>query len=548
MFILNGILKASDTDSPYLITYHNDIIEGNGSFEKLTGYNMDELIGNSIERVAEVLEIYEENKCNWVKLKTKNNELKQIEISKIELPKEEIIYFFKEINNYKDKVDKDKLNRLTDIIKDVSQGLVFLDSNNNITFLNKKAKEFYNNFKSISESGEYSDSIYYEGKLKQQRDNFLNLIDNLQLPIWRLSYPCYKVIGYNKTASEYLVKTGITPEDILKEHLLVIDDIKDTGKAVFIKNSEIVKGNKTYYENIIYNPILNEEGEIEEIILVLVDVTPEIAQKKELEKILIMQKDFFSFISHEFRTPLTVITSAIQLIKAICKNELSPTSIKYINKINKSALQQLRLVNNLLDITKADSGYLKLNRTNLDIVSVTKVISESVNLFAEKKGIKLSFSSDFNEKIIALDDEKYERILLNLLSNAIKFTESGKRIYINIYQKKDRIVLEVRDEGVGIAKDKQKIIFDRFGQADNKLTRNSEGTGIGLCLVKLLVNALGGDINVISKEGEGSRFIVSLPDIQTEEQNVDVGNLMENRLVETMNVEFSNIYFEESAG
>ena len=140
------------------------------------------------------------------------------------------------------------------------------------------------------------------------------------------------------------------------------------------------------------------------------------------------------------------------------------------------------------------------------------------------------------------------RILLNLLSNAIKFTESGKRIYINIYQKKDRIVLEVRDEGVGIAKDKQKIIFDRFGQADNKLTRNSEGTGIGLCLVKLLVNALGGDINVISKEGEGSRFIVSLPDIQTEEQNVDVGNLMENRLVETMNVEFSNIYFEESAG
>lgn len=69
-----------------------------------------------------------------------------------------------------------------------------------------------------------------------------------------------------------------------------------------------------------------------------------------------------------------------------------------------------------------------------------------------------------------------------------------------------------------------------------------------MCLVKLLVNALGGDINVISKEGEGSRFIVSLPDIQTEEQNVDVGNLMENRLVETMNVEFSNIYFEESAG
>ncbi|MNP12207.1 Sensor histidine kinase YycG [compost metagenome] len=317
---------------------------------------------------------------------------------------------------------------------------------------------------------------------------------------------------------------------------------------MFIKNSEIVKGNKTYYENIIYNPILNEEGEIEEIILVLVDVTPEIAQKKELEKILIMQKDFFSFISHEFRTPLTVITSAIQLIKAICKNELSPTSIKYINKINKSALQQLRLVNNLLDITKADSGYLKLNRTNLDIVSVTKVISESVNLFAEKKGIKLSFLSDFNEKIIALDDEKYERILLNLLSNAIKFTEAGKNIYLNIYQKEDKVVLEVRDEGVGIAKDKQKIIFDRFGQADNKLTRNSEGTGIGLCLVKLLVNALGGDINVISKEGEGSRFIVSLPDIQTEEQNVDVGNLMENRLVETMNVEFSNIYFEESAG
>lgn len=120
MFILNGILKASNTNSPYLITYHNNIIGGNGFFEKLTGYNMDELIGNNIERVAEVLEIYEEYGCNEVKLKTKNNELKQIEISKIELPKEEIIYFFKEINNYEDKADKDKLNRLTGIIKDVS--------------------------------------------------------------------------------------------------------------------------------------------------------------------------------------------------------------------------------------------------------------------------------------------------------------------------------------------------------------------------------------------------------------------------------------------
>lgn len=473
MFILNGILKASNTDSPYLITYHKDIIGGNSSFEKLTGYNMDELIGKSIENIIEILEIYEDDTCNKIKFTTKDNSLKQIKISKIELANKEIIYFFNEIKQIKIRPEKDRVDRLKEIIKDASQGIVFLDSNNKITFLNKEAKEFYDKYRSTDILGEYSDNIYYEEKLKQQRDNFLNLIDNLKLPIWRLSYPDYRIIGYNKTASEHLIKTSITPEERIKEHLKLIAEIKNTERAVFIKNNEIIKDNKTYYENIIYNPIFNEDGEIEEIILILVDVTPEMAQKKELENIISMQKDFFSFISHEFRTPLTVITSAIQLIKVICKNELSPTSIKYINKINKSALQQLRLVNNLLDISRADSGYLKLNRVNLDIISVTKVISESVSLFAEKKGIKLIFSSEFNEKIIALDDEKYERILLNLLSNAIKFTKSGKTIYLKIYKKEDKVILEVRDEGVGIAKDKQKIIFDRFGQADNKLTRES---------------------------------------------------------------------------
>jgi len=180
----------------------------------------------------------------------------------------------------------------------------------------------------------------------------------------------------------------------------------------------------------------------------------------------------------------------------------------------------------------------------MDIVQATQAIVESVSVYAETKRINFQFKSLWKKKITAMDDEKYERILLNLLSNAIKFTPEGKSIKVNLSGKKDIICIQVKDEGVGIPKDKINLIFERFGQVSSNLTRDSEGTGIGLYLVKTLVNALGGEILVESTPDKGSTFTVNLPEFISEDGDNHKHEIADSRLIQAANIEFSNIYLE----
>jgi signal transduction histidine kinase len=205
----------------------------------------------------------------------------------------------------------------------------------------------------------------------------------------------------------------------------------------------------------------------------------------------------------------------------------------------------LRLVNNLLDITRLNSGRFKLNIKNIDIVSLTKQISQSVRLYSDQKNIKLIFTCNLNCKNLAIDDEKLERIILNLLSNAIKFTDKGGTVTVNLYENKEAnmIIIEVSDTGMGIPKDKQEIIFERFGQVDSNLSRHAEGTGIGLSLVKKLVDVLDGQIELESEPGNGSTFRITLPVNEYIEKTDDNSFFNgDNRLVNALNVEFSDIY------
>ena len=262
-----------------------------------------------------------------------------------------------------------------------------------------------------------------------------------------------------------------------------------------------------------------------------------------------IKDDFFSFISHEFKTPLTIIYAAIQALELICGSELSEKAKKFIGQIRQNSLRQLRLVNNLLEITKAENGYLKLYKKNIDIVFLTKAITESVMQYSKGKNVNLSFQSSLDKKLIAVDDEKYERILLNLLSNAIKFTPAGKNIFVRVYNRDKEVCIEVKDEGIGIPKQKQNLIFDRFRQVDCSLVRNAEGTGIGLALVKLLVNAMKGKIVIDSEEGRGTTFTIIFPDEKCFESdgNTDDGskqaeNSTDSRLIRIAEIELSDIY------
>lgn len=268
-------------------------------------------------------------------------------------------------------------------------------------------------------------------------------------------------------------------------------------------------------------------------------------KREALEKALVMKDEFISLISHEFKTPLNVIYSAIQLIECVYLDKIPERVQQLIGNIKQNTFRQLRLANNLLDVIKMNSGQFKLNIKNIDIVFLTRMIAQSVELYANQKNINMYFISDIENKLISIDEEKYERIILNILSNAMKFTESGGAITVSLTEDSnpDYIKIEILDTGIGIPEDKLDIIFERFGQVDSNLSRRAEGTGIGLSLVKLLVETLDGSIKVESELGVGSKFIITLPANKKILENQPEARLdVEDRLISEIKVQFSDIY------
>ncbi len=273
------------------------------------------------------------------------------------------------------------------------------------------------------------------------------------------------------------------------------------------------------------------------------DNEKKLTETKEYNKML---TEFFSNISHELKTPLNVILGAIQILSIKDNTQISQGNQdkfnKYLRVMKQNCYRLLRLVNNLIDLSKFDSGYLKLNLCNLNIVSVVEEIILSVAHYVENRGLSIVFDTDIEEKTVAVDADKIERIMLNLLSNSIKFTDAGGSISVNISHKEDTVAISVRDTGIGIPKDKLNSIFDRFGQVDKSLTRNKEGSGIGLSLVKTLVELHGGNISIISVEGEGSEVVMELPVRTVENEMPAAGSSTGKSKVENIKIEFSDIY------
>lgn len=227
-----------------------------------------------------------------------------------------------------------------------------------------------------------------------------------------------------------------------------------------------------------------------------------------------LKLDFFVNISHELRTPVNLISSTIQLIKLNLKNlskEDENIISKYIDIMESNSMRLIRLINNLIDSTKIDSGFVKFTPINADIIKFVEDVCDSVVDYVDFNKMNLIFDTDREEEIVLFDPDIIERILLNLLSNAVKFNKVGGTIYVNLYTKDDEIRITVRDEGIGIPKEKLSSIFKRFEQIQTKNKIEKQGSGIGLYLVKSLVTLHGGNIKVESKVNEGSKFIVTIP-------------------------------------
>lgn len=270
----------------------------------------------------------------------------------------------------------------------------------------------------------------------------------------------------------------------------------------------------------------------------------ELNQLAELEK---LRTDFFANLSHELRTPINLILAALKMIELNEKDidEDTATSIKYFKIIKQNSYRLMRLINNLIDVTRLDAGFLTLNPSNNDIIGILRSITLSVAEYAKSKQISLDFKTDVEELIIKCDPDKIERILLNLLSNAIKFSKPGGRVEIVLNVVKKQLYIYVKDTGIGIPEDKLTMIFERFKQVDSRFTKDSEGSGIGLSLVKSLVKMHGGTISVHSTLGCGTQFLIKLPIKKMKESpnsKTNVYDETEDSRTERIRMEFSDIY------
>lgn len=276
-----------------------------------------------------------------------------------------------------------------------------------------------------------------------------------------------------------------------------------------------------------------------------------IVAKKRYDELLISDKiktEFLANFSHEIRTLLNVILSGLQLLdiykdngKLTFANKDDEVKLIYIRQ---NGFRLLKLINNLIDMTKIDSGFYHVEFEVKNIVEVVEDITMSVLEYASARGISIVFDTNEEEVYMPLDSEKLDRIILNLLSNAIKFTPKGGCIYVTLKCLKQSISVSVKDTGIGIPKDKQRSIFERFTQVKNEKSKSKEGSGIGLSLVKSLVELLDGSIILKSEPNKGCEFIFTLPIKEVDRATLDVENHISQNITnnsEKLMVEFSDI-------
>ncbi|GLC30743.1 sensor histidine kinase [Clostridium omnivorum] len=289
--------------------------------------------------------------------------------------------------------------------------------------------------------------------------------------------------------------------------------------------------------------IVRDITQVEELKKDAVENTKLLNESREYNKLV---NEFFVNISHEVRTPLNVILGAIQVLEVYSSNGEGIVNEEkfndYLKSIKQNCFRLLRLINNLIDVSKLGSGFLQTNMKNGDIICTVEDIVQSVAEYINAKGVALVFDTEVEEKIMAFDADKIERIMLNLLSNSIKFTRPGDDISVFIIDKGGSISISVKDTGIGIPEEKINSIFDRFVQVDKSLTRNQEGSGIGLSLVKSLVELHGGTIDVSSTMGEGTEFVINLPVKIIEDENSPSEEIISHTNVERISIEFSDIY------
>ncbi|WP_407355822.1 PAS domain-containing sensor histidine kinase [Methanolobus sp. WCC5] len=264
--------------------------------------------------------------------------------------------------------------------------------------------------------------------------------------------------------------------------------------------------------------ILGDENDPSLILITFNDITERKIAEQAIMKAMLAAEEaneikskFLASMSHELRTPLTSVIGFSEALIRGDAGKINDEQRHYLTYIEKSGMHLLKLINELLDISKIESGKMELN---LEEVSLNNVFSEVENMvypMASCKNIKLQFNTFSHDTVLQADSNKLKQILLNLLSNAIKFTPEHGSVNVDSMLIDGSIRISVSDTGIGIPYEQQQKVFEPFTQVNSPLSRDNNGTGLGLALVKSFVELHNGDIDLESEPGRGSKFTFSIP-------------------------------------
>ena len=265
--------------------------------------------------------------------------------------------------------------------------------------------------------------------------------------------------------------------------------------------------------------------------------------KRELQLRDVMEKtrdEVLSNISHEFKTPVNVIYSTVQIQDLNLQKGDYDKILEFNKLIKQNCNRLIRLINNFIDSTKLENNKVEIHKKRVNIVSITEDITMSVINFAKRQKIDVVFDAEQEELYCDIDIDQMERIMLNILSNAIKYNKPNGNIDVIVKDRKEKVYIDVIDSGIGIPKDRINTIFDRFERMENKNAVIKEGSGIGLSIVKKLVDALDGEINIESEVDKGTTVRLIFKKSKNQNGIEEVYDISQH-LEEKVNLEMSDI-------
>ncbi|KUO68730.1 MAG: PAS domain-containing sensor histidine kinase [Clostridia bacterium BRH_c25] len=396
------------------------------------------------------------------------------------------------------------LDKLTTTIKSVKMGnwnqqinVVSRDEIGELSIeFNKLTKRLY----------QYEQSAL--GKLMTEKNKSLAIVKSIPDPLIVLD-TAYRILLLNDTCEMFF---GIEEKKVLKKHFLeairneeIFEIVSNAFEDMVEMDDRIIKieHKEEYYFNVIVTVIKDRESRVTGLIILLKDVT----QLKQLEK---ARTDFVSTISHEFKTPLTSIMMGTSMVLDGSMGTLNEEQQDVMNTIKEDGERLTRLVNDLLELSRIESGS---SAFDMEPCSIDTVIDNSVKQFAIQaahKSVSISTRIEENMPKVIADNEKITWVFNNLISNALKYTNPGDEIVIDAFIENGKMHVSVKDTGIGIPEEFQEKIFDKYVQVRGQ-DLEARGTGLGLAVVKEIINTHGGEIWCESKMDTGSIFTFTLP-------------------------------------